>query len=236
MAFRNRPNKRTRPSTLLLGLALLVLFSSTTIFTVVISIQALEFILQSVTSAIGLWDFPSGYFPTLDYGNVSPFGTDSTFLSCAPTATLTINVWFLFLNSLIALAEYRCLKIVLGDAIVCWRACVLCRGNRTIMGVCIMLLLTTFGMYVRVLRQYCDVEILFLFTALGTVDTAYACNGGGSWEPDPHATGTGSLYSGFSYGLAATALSLGTNLFATVVMAVKAWYAPFISNLSWHTW
>lgn len=43
------------------------------------------------------------------------------------------------------------LKILLGDAIVCWRACVVWRGNRSVMGACIMLLLTTFGTHLRVL-------------------------------------------------------------------------------------
>lgn len=37
-------------------------------------------------------------------------------------------------------------QILLGDAIVCWRACVLWQGNRIVMGVCIVLLFTTFGM------------------------------------------------------------------------------------------
>ena len=48
--------------------------------------------------------------------------------------------------------------------------------------------------------------------------------GSNSWRPDPHATGFGSLYQGFSYGVAASALSLSTNLYATAAVAFKAWY------------
>lgn len=66
------------------------------------------------------------------------------------------------------------------------------------------------------------------------MDTKYSClqfgliyiGGPPRWKPDPHANGTGSLYEGFSYGIAATALSLSTNVFATVAVAVKAWYVP----------
>lgn len=38
------------------------------------------------------------------------------------------------------------LKILLGDAIVCWRAYVIWQGNRLVMVVSVMLLLATFGM------------------------------------------------------------------------------------------
>ena len=53
---------------------------------------------------------------------------------------------------------------------------------------------------------------------------------GSAWQPDPTANGTGGLYQGFSYGVAVTALSLGTNLFTTVAVAVKAWCAALICN------
>ncbi|KAI1784824.1 hypothetical protein LXA43DRAFT_190553, partial [Ganoderma leucocontextum] len=177
-------NNRTRPTTLILSLALLALFSSTTVYTVISFLGILEqSFIQVVYNGLDLWNIDSG----LGGAPPSDFSMDSEqFISCAPTATLTIN-------------------ILLGDAIVCWRACVLWRGNRILMGACIMLLLTTF--------------------ALGTADTKYACSweAGGSWQPDPHADGTGSLYQGFSYGVAATVLSLSTNLFSTAAVMVKAW-------------
>ncbi len=43
------------------------------------------------------------------------------------------------------LIDYIVPKILVGDAIVCWRACVLWKGNQSFMGTCIILLLTTFG-------------------------------------------------------------------------------------------
>lgn len=66
-------------------------------------------------------------------------------------------------------------------------------------------------------------------TALGIVDTKYTCElslgSSGPWNPDPHADGNGNLYEGFSYGVAATVLSLSTNLFATGAVMMRSWYA-----------
>ena len=54
---------------------------------------------------------------------------------------------FVFVDVLVSLFRLTVpySKILVGDAIVCWRACVLWKGNRTVMGACAMLLLTTFG-------------------------------------------------------------------------------------------
>ena len=38
----------------------------------------------------------------------------------------------------------------------------------------------------------------------------------------------GALFEGLSLGIAACALSLGTNLFTTLLVAYKAWYVPYI--------
>lgn len=68
---------------------------------------------------------------------------------------------------------------------------------------------------------------------MGVVDAVTACSNGQNYQKlDQHATGTGNLYEGVSYGIAATALSLGTNLFATATVAFKAWYAPLKNHTS----
>ena len=60
--------------------------------------------------------------------------------------------------------------------------------------------------------------------AMGVVDTCWSCyRSDGSWRPDPRAAGIGYIYQGFSYGVAATALSLATNVLATVLVAYKPW-------------
>ena len=71
-APRNRLNNRNQPTILILSLALLALFLSTTIHTVTIFLATTNFIFSQVN------------------------GSESTgkFLYCAPTATLTINVCF----------------------------------------------------------------------------------------------------------------------------------------------
>ncbi|KAM5536302.1 hypothetical protein V8D89_010038, partial [Ganoderma adspersum] len=109
--------------------------------------------------------------------------------NCAQTVTLTINV-------------------ILGDAIVCWRAYAVWQGNRIVLCASVALLLTTFG--------------------LATVDTTYTCtysiiHGPDSTQLDPKAIGNGTLYGGVSYGVAASMLSLCTNLYATTAVALKAW-------------
>ncbi|KAM5531450.1 hypothetical protein V8D89_014907 [Ganoderma adspersum] len=182
-------NNRNWQTTLIPSLALFALFCSTTIYTVTIFIGRLENVLQQVIlGSFALWPIEN----PVNVSSAPLFGPSSPgyeFIYCAPTAALTIN-------------------ILLGDAIVCWRACVIWQYNKIVMGMCVMLLLTTF--------------------ALGTVDTTFSCleissSGYGSWKPDPHANGTGGLYQGFSYGVAATVLSLVTNMFATCAVMVRAW-------------
>ena len=64
--------------------------------------------------------------------------------------------------------------------------------------------------------------------ALGTVDMKHSCTyplyfGSASRQIDPNADGSGTLYEGVWYGVAASVLSLATNLYATGVVALKAW-------------
>ena len=58
------------------------------------------------------------------------------------------------------------------------------------------------------------------------MDTIYACKyySGGTIQVDRKSVGSGSLYEGVSYGVAASVLSLCTNLYVTTVVALKAWY------------
>lgn len=72
----------------------------------------------------------------------------ATTQACASAATLTINVrsdssptCYTRFYSLT-----RCLgQVILGDAIVCWRACVVWHKNRLVHALCGILLLATFG-------------------------------------------------------------------------------------------
>ena len=70
------------------------------------------------------------------------------------------------------------------------------------------------------------------------MDAQYTCtynifSGPGSSQLDPDADGTGTLYEGLSYGVAASVLSLSTNLYATTAVALKAWYV-FVKSFTIH--
>ena len=68
---------------------------------------------------------------------------------------------------------------------------------------------------------------------MGIVDAVFTCNPSLSWTPDRHVVGTGSMYQGFSYGVAASVLSFSTNLLATVLVGFKAWCVastPYIGS------
>ena len=56
-----------------------------------------------------------------------------------------------------------------------------------------------------------------MYVVLGLIDTKGSC-------PSVYPSGDGMLYEGLSYGLAASILSLCTNVFATLAVAFKAWY------------
>ena len=43
-------------------------------------------------------------------------------------------------------SDFSILQILLGDAIVCWRTCVLWPKNRIVNGICVAFLLATLGM------------------------------------------------------------------------------------------
>ena len=60
-------------------------------------------------------------------------------------------------------------------------------------------------------------------TGLGVVDSRYTCYPLDNEILDPHAVGSGSMYSGVSSGVAASVLSFSTNLGATLLVGYKAW-------------
>ncbi|PIL25603.1 hypothetical protein GSI_11351 [Ganoderma sinense ZZ0214-1] len=173
--------RQGRTVRLLLALTLFALWASTTAFLVLNTFLSQYLILKD---AYITWadSSSSNASASFDYDEVSRYLQAG---ACGRgTATLTIN-------------------ILLGDAIVWWRACVLWRGNWPIRVLCVLLLLATSR---------------FFTPTTGVVDTCWACYRGGSWNPDPNAQGIGYLYEGFSFGVAATALSLATNVLATTLM------------------
>ncbi|KAM5537428.1 hypothetical protein V8D89_008947 [Ganoderma adspersum] len=93
---------------------------------------------------------------------------------------------------------------ILGDAVVCWRACVVWRKNHLVKAISGVFLLATF--------------------ILGVVDTVQGCHPSESSEgEDTPCIFPGTLYEGLQIGIAACVLSLSTNLFATLLVAYKAW-------------
>ena len=88
-----RLNNRNRQTTLILSLALLALFCSTTVYTVTIYIGQLERVLQQVIlGSFALWPVEN----PVNVASAPLFGPSSPgyeFVYCAPTAALTINVW-----------------------------------------------------------------------------------------------------------------------------------------------
>ncbi|KAI0754092.1 hypothetical protein C8Q80DRAFT_345519 [Daedaleopsis nitida] len=118
------------------------------------------------------------------------FSRHDTLQDCAATAALTVNV-------------------VLGDAIVWWRAWVIWQGNRIVRALCIILLICTF--------------------ALGVADTSQSCTQAHGFSAALAAANTGltfpvgTLFQGDATGIATCVLSLVTNFAATAVIGYKAW-------------
>ncbi|KAI0747233.1 hypothetical protein C8Q80DRAFT_829161 [Daedaleopsis nitida] len=103
-------------------------------------------------------------------------------MSCIQTATLTVN-------------------ILVGDAVVWWRASMLWMGRSrsTILALCAILLMSTF--------------------AISIADTCGACQ----LDLVREEAGYGQLFSGDRFGAAASILSLVTNAVATALTAYKGW-------------
>ena len=63
---------------------------------------------------------------------------------------------------------------------------------------------------------------------LGLVDTKRTCIPETGRTPNLRDAGAGFLYTGFSYGIAATALSFSTNFWATALVGYRALYVAFL--------
>ncbi|PIL28062.1 hypothetical protein GSI_09814 [Ganoderma sinense ZZ0214-1] len=180
---------RTQPAAIFLSLTVLALFTSTTLYVVVTIIYNEAFYLDDLlSSAVDLWEI----YPFPDFNSetsVWSLQKDYTWLyQKAGTATVMIN-------------------IILGDAIVCWRACVIWGRNRVVQAVCALFVSATFVLGVL------DATLgsRTLFDHGGAVVVL-------SGQP-------GALFEDNSFGIATCVLSLTTNLVATLLIAYKAWKA-----------
>ena len=125
--------------TIILSLTLLLLFVSTTTYLVANSIITLAELLDDTLKLI-LLDGDFSQMPSILQHVESILGGSGM---CVITGTLTFNVSARFL--LDATSDVMTLKILLGDAIVCWRASVLWPGNRIVKGISVSVVILTFG-------------------------------------------------------------------------------------------
>ncbi|PIL28049.1 hypothetical protein GSI_09801 [Ganoderma sinense ZZ0214-1] len=183
-ALTTQRNGRIHRATVILCLTILALFSSTTVYTVttILRYQA-DTIASFVYSSEAIWS----YSTPIDSSGVPPELADYEGLfearrlhACTSATTLAVN-------------------IVLGDAIVCWRACVVWQKDRSVTALC--------GIF------------LFATLVMGGADATGSCVLADS--DSLHVQGV--LFGGEHYGSAAYALSLATNLLATLLVACKAW-------------
>ena len=125
-------------------------------------------------------------------------------------------------------------QVALGDAIVCWRTCVVWQGNRAVRLTCGLFLLATVGKFPESYCFYANISLSDAYDAvLGQVDTPLGCRS--AFIPSQityFGTAIGSTFEGLSVGLAACVLSLSTNLLATLLVGYKAWYVTNPSGLS----
>lgn len=85
-----------------------------------------------------------------DYPDYRTYPADGTFIQksrhvCVGTASLTVNVRTVSLAIVALLLAHISLQVVLSDAIVWWRACVLWRNSRRVRTLFLLLLCLTFG-------------------------------------------------------------------------------------------
>ena len=116
------------------------------------------------------------------------------------------------------------MQVLLGDAIVCWRACVVWQNNRAVLAACGVCLVATFCECCLTLLHSTWKPSDVLVKALGIIDTTLSCNMGLHWsQMHSNIPISGAMYKGFSVGLAACILSFSTNLLATLLVGWKAW-------------
>ncbi|PIL28058.1 hypothetical protein GSI_09810 [Ganoderma sinense ZZ0214-1] len=181
---------RTKPPTIFLSITVLALFASTTAYVVVTiinnEVSYLARLLDSPTEIWALDPFLFGFSYTSTLVEQLELYKDYTWLyQQASTATAMVN-------------------IILGDAIVWWRACVVWGHNRVIQALCGLFLLMTFVLGV-------------LDATLGNRNL-WNWHGGVVLSAQP-----GALFENNSFGIATCVLSLSTNLVATCLIAYKAW-------------
>ncbi|PIL28082.1 hypothetical protein GSI_09836 [Ganoderma sinense ZZ0214-1] len=185
-ALLTQSNRRSR-ATIILGLTVFSLFASTTMYTVASILDCQSYLISSFATS-GLSVSYNGYYShAIDSAlkTVPNLTKDYTiFQSCSSSTTLIIN-------------------LLLGDAIVCWRTCVVWHQSRTVKALCGALLSVTL--------------------LVGAVDSTQSCQ---LWklDPDPDISGKmGTVFEGIAIGLSACILSLSTNALATLLAACKAW-------------
>ena len=122
--------------------------------------------------------------------------------------------------------------MILGDAIVCWRACVVWGNKRIVSGICGLFLLATLGKLLRLSPlslkpSQCSQSIAFYPQVLGIVDSVRGCRAiPAQFDPTDmtdYINPVGTMFEGLPIGVAACALSLTTNVLATSFIHYKAW-------------
>ncbi|KAM5536409.1 hypothetical protein V8D89_009845 [Ganoderma adspersum] len=189
--------QKTQPAASILTLTIVALFTSTMLY-IVASFVSIEqsYLANLLNSSTLLWTyFPA---PESDLSSEQPvldsFQKEYTWLSNRDdiyTATIMINV-------------------ILGDAIVCWRACVIWHRNHVIPAVCCIFLLATLVLGI-------------LDVTLGNHYLPVR-----AWQDSEEAIGfltnePGALFENNSFGISTCVLSLTTNIVSTLLIAYKAW-------------
>ena len=91
---------------------------------------------------------------------------------------------------------------------------------------CAVFLLATFGKPLIPLSSTPDSSFLHGTEVLGAVDTSLICNSGWTYVHEHSKTigvMVGFLYEGFPAGIAASVISLATNILSTLLVGYKAW-------------
>ncbi|KAM5536418.1 hypothetical protein V8D89_009854 [Ganoderma adspersum] len=185
-ALLTQANRKSQPTVIILGLTIFTLFASTTTY-LVASILYYEstFIRSFATGGLLIWSYGDDSDIPSALNTVPMFEEYTIFQSCTSAATLTINV-------------------LLGDAIVCWRICVVWSQNRAVKAICGVFLLATL--------------------IVGAIDTTQSCQLSKLDTPNFNTLNImGTLFEGIPIGIAVCVLSLITNLLGTLLVAYKAW-------------
>ncbi|KAI0787489.1 hypothetical protein C8Q74DRAFT_1216149 [Fomes fomentarius] len=112
-------------------------------------------------------------------------------------------------------------NVILGDAIVWWRAWVLWRDNRVVQSFCLFLMFATSATSITVTTQACGLHSTSQIRTVIMVDPSHQ-------ELEEPSMALGSLFIGDKWELAASILSLITNIAATSLIAYKAWQLNFV--------